>query len=1048
LGRLTAQKLAEVNATLNDAGTYVGAGGSGAQWGDVFTYDERSNLTSRTDARGVKTVYSYNNDPLNRLQSVSWDTSGFGDTSNPILPAATVSYQYRQKSTGIELKDITQLESVTTAGVSTESYTFDAEGRVGSKTLTLTSRPTYPFVTDYMYDNLDRVTDVTYPKQWGNGQQPRKVVHHDYDIASRLSGLTYDGQPFASNIVYNAGSQTTSLNVGTGANQIVESYGYNAQTGLLENQTVAKTATPTTYLLNLSYDYANANAGGKRTGQLTKILNNLNPNKDRGYSYDALGRLVQATGGPGASPLWSQTYSYDRYGNRLSVSASGYSAKGTQAPSPAEQRASLSDKLKLVEPSTASADSASLSRWERGRGEGLAAAAPGPSVSTAPIYRGDTRRSHHASRSAGEDARAPSTTSTAPQSGPPTFTDDPLVAGTTVIKALHITELRDAINSLRQQRGLSAYLWQYSVTTNDWITANPIIEMRTALDQALGPPPSPGYATGLAQDQLVLAIHIQELRDRVKNNWNVSVAIPRDGHANLSYDTASNRVTTAGFEYDAAGNQVRALISGGSGSQRYRYDAANRLAQVRTDDNNIVIASYTYGDDNQRLITVESNTRTYYVAEGLSVIAEYSETGGSPNPTWSKSYVYLGNRLLSTLTPNPSLPGSESIEYHHPDRLGTRLVTNPTTGVSFEQVTLPFGTALNAESTGETNRRFTSYDRSSATKLDYAVNRHYDAQQGRFTQVDPIGMRSVSLSSPQTLNLYAYCTNDPINRTDPDGLGLISFFKKVLRGIAKILTNKWVLLIAGIALGLLSGFAFYLAFSYATVNTTFLAYGIALAAMSALLIVGAFHQGFLRVVQTIGGVVSSIQGAVGAIRGTINGGILGTPPWNPDATAGPVSSFMAAQRRRRPKRDEVKILLDNIALARRRLGAQWSRFIEHINKNKDSRISTKLLLCHASQESSLRNLELAGSGFMETTIGPLDEVGLLQILPSTARDLGVDPAELTDVALNVRTGTRYLADRIRATGSVAAGLRAYKGPGPSAAPYANEIIQCTKRVQY
>src|SRR5947208_12471686 len=47
--------------------------------------------------------------------------------------------------------------------------------------------------------------------------------------------------------------------------------------------------------------------------------------KDRGYSYDALGRLVQATGGSNGS-LWTQTYSYDRYGNRTGVSSSGHSA--------------------------------------------------------------------------------------------------------------------------------------------------------------------------------------------------------------------------------------------------------------------------------------------------------------------------------------------------------------------------------------------------------------------------------------------------------------------------------------------------------------------------------------------------------------------------------------------------------------------------------------------------------------------------------------------------------------------------------------------------
>jgi YD repeat-containing protein len=334
LGRLTAQKLAETSATLNSAGTYVGSG----TWSDVFTYDDRSNLTSRTDARGVKTIYSYfiggnpnNPDPLNRLQSISWDTTGFGDTGNPIFGAATVSYSYRTKASTSDLKDIGQLSSVTASGVSTESYGYDTEGRVSNQTATLSSRSSYPFVTDYTYDSLDRTTDVRYPAEYGNGSAPRKVVHHDYDIASRLTGLTFDGQSFASSIVYNAASKTTSLNVGSGANQIAENYSYNPQTGLLDNQTVARGVTT---LLNLSYDYAGTN--GKRTGQLTKILNNLNHNKDRGYSYDALGRLTQATGGAAAAPLSTQTYSYDRYGNRMSVTASGYSAKnGSAGVSPA-----------------------------------------------------------------------------------------------------------------------------------------------------------------------------------------------------------------------------------------------------------------------------------------------------------------------------------------------------------------------------------------------------------------------------------------------------------------------------------------------------------------------------------------------------------------------------------------------------------------------------------------------------------------------------------------------------------------------------------------
>ncbi|MGZ8844876.1 MAG: RHS repeat-associated core domain-containing protein [Pyrinomonadaceae bacterium] len=798
LGRLTGQKLAEQSATLNDSGTYVGSG----TWSDVFTYDSRSNLTSRTDARGVKTVYSYSSDPLNRLQSVSWDTSGFGDTDNPIVGAATVSYSYRTKSSSSELKDVTQLSGVTASGVSTESYGYDTEGRVSSQTVTLSSRSSYPFVTDYIYDSLDRATDVRYPAEYGNGSAPRKVVHYDYDIASRLTGLSYDGQSFASSIVYNAASQTTSLNVGSGANQIEERYNYDSQTGLLSGQTVAKSATPTTYLLNLEYQYTNSN--GKRTGQLTKILNNLNHNRDRGYVYDALGRLVQATGGPSSSVLSTQTYTYDNYGNRLTVSASGNSAKLSDPKS-----AIGNPQLAMSKPSDPKVDLptdliARINRTERDNKSGAKDTAPLDDASRS-LFKPSSK----------ENAEA------APPSDPPTFTDPNLLAVGVAIRVIHITELRTAINNLRVRLGMSQFTWTKPtatygvVATGGLITAEPIIEMRTALDQALGAP-SPAYASGLAQGQPILAVHIQELRDRVVSGWNASSQMPRDGHASLSYDTATNRITTSGFDYDKAGNQVRAMIPGGTASQRYKYDAANRLVQVRTDDNNTVVGSYTYGDSNARLIAEENGVRTYYVGGGSS-LAEYVETGSSTTPAWSKGYVYLGGRLLSSLTPNGS--GGESVEFHHPDRLGTPLVTNPSTGTSFEQVSLPFGTALYAESTGATNRRFTTYDRSDTTKLDYAVNRHYDPQQGHFTQVDPIGMKAVSLENPQTLNLYSYCGNDPVNHTDPDGLfswfkallgflalgpvGLLFGFQSVRRAVVraihvvaqvvgKILNNRWV----------------------------------------------------------------------------------------------------------------------------------------------------------------------------------------------------------------------------------------------------------------
>lgn len=106
---------------------------------------------------------------------------------------------------------------------------------------------------------------------------------------------------------------------------------------------------------------------------------------------------------------------------------------------------------------------------------------------------------------------------------PPTIEDNPLKdpqnPESFKIKSIHITQLRTAINALRSHLSMSQYSWTTSANPGDWVTADPILEMRVAVDEALGLP-SPNYTAGLAQHQPVLADHIQELRNRVLNAWN------------------------------------------------------------------------------------------------------------------------------------------------------------------------------------------------------------------------------------------------------------------------------------------------------------------------------------------------------------------------------------------------------------------------------------------------------------------------------------------------------------------------------------------------
>src|SRR5262249_47470460 len=62
--------------------------------------------------------------------------------------------------------------------------------------------------------------------------------------------------------------------------------------------------------------------------------------------------------------------------------------------------------------------------------------------------------------------------------------------------------------------------------------------------------------------------------------------------------------------------------------------------------------------------------------------------------------------------------------------------------------------------------QFTSYERDPESGNDYAMARYHINRLGRFASKDPV---SGSLSNPQSLNLYAYVSNNPTNTVDPAG---------------------------------------------------------------------------------------------------------------------------------------------------------------------------------------------------------------------------------------------------------------------------------------
>lgn len=79
---------------------------------------------------------------------------------------------------------------------------------------------------------------------------------------------------------------------------------------------------------------------------------------------------------------------------------------------------------------------------------------------------------------------------------------------------------------------------------------------------------------------------------------------------------------------------------------------------------------------------------------------------------------------------------------------------------------------------------------------------------------------------------------------------------------------------------------------------------------------------------------------------------------------------------------------------------------------------------------TLLRLVQVESSFRPRVVSYKGAVGLMQVLPSTARSMGVERAELFNVRVNLRVGTRYLARLLERYGNLERALTAYHwGPG-------------------
>ena len=310
----------------------------------TYTYNTDGTLATRTDANGHVTKYFYDiykrlilksywytlnstltEDTCQRL-TLTYDTNTLNTTYSQNSWGRLVTAQF-WGGPGCPLNIVSPPPLAKTTLPFVQMYSYSVPGQITGKRLILSREPAGQVQTAnidgaFTYDNEGHMLKETYPvtyTQSGNNppvQQTQQSYAYSYDGMGRpysaLNNIANLNWPVSAQ--YGPSDELTALDLSTP--NVPDNVVHRIYNSLLQMTSTANGAYTYTYPTPTSGNNGRITSMTHVAGGSTETVN---------YGYDSLNRLSSASGGgvSGIQSPWSETYTYDGFGNLLDKNETG-----------------------------------------------------------------------------------------------------------------------------------------------------------------------------------------------------------------------------------------------------------------------------------------------------------------------------------------------------------------------------------------------------------------------------------------------------------------------------------------------------------------------------------------------------------------------------------------------------------------------------------------------------------------------------------------------------------------------------------------------------